>query len=187
MLTNSIRSLRASSTPLTRGFATSMPRLVAVGDSIPKVNLYEDSPGNAVDIAEATSEGKSVIIGIPGAFSPACSASHVPGYIKNLRGFNEKGYEKFFVVAVNDPFVTSAFKKELLENIGSNQLKFLADSQGEFSKELDVLFDATKIFGNPRSARYALLVDNGKVTKTFVEPDNTSINVSDAAKVLAEA
>lgn len=188
MLSTIFRSAKTATTPLSRGFATSMTRLVAVGDAIPKVNVYEDSPGNVVDIAEATKEGKSVIIGIPGAFSPACSASHVPGFLKNLRGFNEKGYEKFFVVAVNDPFVTSAFKKELLENtVGSNQLKFLADSQGEFSKQLDVLFDATKIFGNPRSARYALLVDNGKVIKTFIEPDNTSIDVSDAAKVLAEA
>ncbi|KAK6454080.1 Redoxin [Scheffersomyces xylosifermentans] len=175
--------LRPQLTPLVRNSL----RFVSVGSKIPSTTLYENSPGNEVNLAEEVAEGKSVIIGVPGAFSPACSASHVPGYIKNLRGFNEKGYQRFYVVAVNDAFVTKAWGDELLATVAGAQIKFLADPKGEFTKELDLLFDATKFFGNERSKRYALLVEDGEVTKTFIEPDNTSVEVSAASKVLDEA
>lgn len=171
-----------------RCFSSTASRFVAAGDKIPSISLFEGSPGNDVDLSAETANGKSVVIGIPGAFSPACSASHVPGYFKNLRGFNEKGYKSFYVVAVNDAFVTKAWGDSLLNNVvGTNQVRFLADPKGEFSKELDVLFDASKFFGNERSKRYALLVEDGKVTKTFLEPDNVSVDVSSAESVLKEA
>ncbi|CCE81522.1 Piso0_002181 [Millerozyma farinosa CBS 7064] len=169
-----------------RAFSSSTKRLIAVGEKIPSASLYESSPGNEVTLAEEVAKGKSVIVGVPGAFSPACSASHVPGYLKNLRGFNDKGYTKFFIVSVNDPFVMKAWGSQLLENVGSSQVKFLADPRAEFSTALDLKFDATKVFGNERSKRYALLVEDGKVTQTFIEPDNTSVNVSDATKVLSQ-
>lgn len=173
---------------LARTFTSSAPKYVSVGDKIPSASLFEASPGNTVDLAKESAEGKSIIIGIPGAFSPACSASHIPGYLKNLRGFNEKGYTKFFIVAVNDPFVTKAFGDKLLENtVANDQLRFLSDPKGEFNRSLDLLFDATKVFGNERSKRYALLVEDGKVTQTFVEPDNAGIDVSEASKVLSQA
>lgn len=78
----------------TRLFSASTARFVKVGDSIPKAAVYEDSPGNQIDLAEETASGKSIIIGVPGAFSPACSSSHVPGFIKYLSKFEEKGYKK---------------------------------------------------------------------------------------------
>lgn len=62
----------------------------------------------------------------------------------------------------------------------------MADPQAEFVSALDLKFDATKAFGNERSKRYALLVEDGKVTETFVEPDNISVDVSDAEKVLSQ-
>lgn len=169
-----------------RTFRTSMPSFVAVGDKIPSTTLFESSPGNNVNLAEETSNGKSVIIGVPGAFSPACSASHVPGFLSRLREFNDKGYQKFFIVSVNDAFVMNAWGGKLLGNIDGDQISFLADPQGEFVSALDLKFDATKVFGNERSKRYALLVEDGKVTETFVEPDNTSVDVSDAEKVLSQ-
>ncbi|EAZ63834.1 putative thioredoxin peroxidase [Scheffersomyces stipitis CBS 6054] len=163
-------------------------RSISVGAKIPSTIVYENSPGNQVNLAEEVAEGKSIIIGVPGAFSPACSSSHVPGFIKRLRGFNEKGFQKFFVVAVNDAFVTKAWGDALLgSTVAGAQIKFLADPSGAFTKDLDLLFDATKFFGNERSRRYALIVEDGTVTKTFVEPDNTSVVVSDSANVLEEA
>jgi Peroxiredoxin len=105
-----------------------------------------------------------------------------------LRAFNEKGYTNFFVIAVNDAFVTKAWGEQLLENkVAGDQIRFIADAKGEFTEALDLLFDASKFFGNHRSKRYALLVEDGKVIKTFVEPDNTSVDVSDAEKVLNDA
>lgn len=169
-----------------RTFRTSIPSFVAVGDKVPSSTLYESSPGNTVNLADETNSGKSVIIGVPGAFSPACSASHVPGYLKRLREFNDKGYHKFFIVSVNDAFVMKAWGDQLLGNIGGDQISFLADPKAEFSSDLDLKFDASKAFGNERSKRYALLVEDGKVTQTFVEPDNVSVDVSDAQKVLSQ-
>ncbi|KAK6198769.1 Redoxin [Scheffersomyces amazonensis] len=184
MFTRASMNLTRVKVPITTRFSF---RSISIGSTIPAATLFENSPGNPVDIAQEVSEGKSVIIGVPGAFSPACSASHIPGYLKNLRGFNDKGYDKFFIVAVNDAFVTKAWGDSLLTSVAGAQVKFLADPAGEFTKELDLSFDATKFFGNERSKRYALLVEDGKVTKTFVEPDNTSVDVSEAAKVLEEA
>lgn len=168
-------------------FRNSLRTYVAVGDKIPHTTVYEGSPGNEVDLAEETASGKSIVIGVPGAFSPGCSKSHVPGFIKNVRAFNDKGYQKFFVVAVNDAFVTKAWGDQLLESIAGQQIRFIADPSGAFTKDLDLLFDASKFFGNERSKRYALIVEDGEVKKTFVEPDNTSVEVSSAAKVLDEA
>lgn len=159
-------------------------RFVSAGSKIPLTPVFHDSPGNEVDLADATKLGKSVIVGVPGAFSPACSASHVPGYAKVADQFKSKGYNDIFVVAVNDAFVTKAWAADLGTG---NAVTILADPAGAFSKELDVLFDAKKFFGNDRCKRYALLVENGKVSEAFVEPDNTSIDVSEAEKVLQKA
>lgn len=173
-------------TQVYRSFGTTTRNMVAIGDKIPAVNLYEGSPGNTFNIAEEAAKGKALIIGVPGAFSPACSSSHVPGYLRNLRQFNDKGVDKFYVVAINDPFVMKAWGDVLTLNIFSDQIKFLADPRGEFTEALDLKFDASKVFGNERSKRYALYTEDGKVAKTFIEPDNTSVNVSDATKVLSE-
>lgn len=173
---------------LARSFTSSAARFVSVGDKIPSVKLFEGSPGNDVNLAEEAAEGKAVIIGVPGAFSPACLASHVPGYLKRLREFNDKGYSAFYVVGVNDAFVMKAWGDSLLGHIvGTNQVRFLADPKGEFAEELGTLFDASKFFGNSRSKRFALLVEDGKVTQTFVEPDNTSVDVSAAEAVVKDA
>ena len=84
-----------------RSFHASAPAFVKVGDSIPNIELVEGSPGNKVSIAKEL-EGKGVIIGVPAAFSPSCSAKHVPGYI-NSKALQSAG--NVFVVSVNDPFV----------------------------------------------------------------------------------
>lgn len=169
-----------------RTLSRTIARNVSSGTAIPSISLFDGSPGNAVDLtSELTS--KAVIIGVPGAFSPGCTATHIPAYLSNLRQFNEKGYKQFFIIAVNDAFVTKAWSDSLLRHVGTNQVKFLADPSGEFTSSLDLLFDASKFFGNKRSKRYALLVEDGKVTKSFIEPDNTSVDVSAADKVLEEA
>ncbi|KAG2735155.1 hypothetical protein G9P44_001369 [Scheffersomyces stipitis] len=166
MLFKSLRSPLVAGSTLSNTIQMSI-RSISVGAKIPSTIVYENSPGNQVNLAEEVAEGKSIIIGVPGAFSPACSSSH-----------------KFFVVVVNDAFVTKAWGDALLgSTVAGAQIKFLADPSGAFTKDLDLLFDATKFFGNERSRRYALIVEDGTVTKTFVEPDNTSVVVSDSANV----
>lgn len=173
---------------LARGFSTSIPLSVKVGDKIPQVPLYAKTPTDEINIADQLKGEKAVIVGVPGAFSGGCTKTHIPGYLQNLRAFNEKGYNKLFVVAVNDVFVMDAWASLLSEHsISDEAVKFLADPKGDFVGALDLKFDASKFFGNERSKRFALLVEDGIVKQAFVEPGNTSIDVSEATKVLSQA
>ncbi|KAE8356875.1 Redoxin [Aspergillus coremiiformis] len=161
-------------------FHSTTPAFVHKGDAIPDLDvLVENSPGNKVNLAKEL-KGKGVIVGVPAAFSPACSSSHVPGYINHPK-LKEAG--QVFVVSVNDSFVMNAWAASL-DPSGKSGIRFLGDPTGKFSEALDVTFDSSSIFGNHRSKRYALLVENGKVKEAFVEPDNTGLDVSAAEKVL---
>ncbi|GMM33114.1 hypothetical protein DASC09_004390 [Saccharomycopsis crataegensis] len=181
---NSSHSLLAKS--ICRGvhrsfFHTSRASLINIGQKLPVTTVFESSPGNKLNLLDAITS-KSIIVGVPGAFSPGCSASHIPGYIANLDKFKQKGIDQVFVVAVNDAFVTNAWKQSLN---APEEMRFIADATGDLTEELDLSFDATAFFGNFRSKRYALVVDNeGKVENLFVEPDNVSVNVSSAENVL---
>lgn len=161
-------------------FHSTRPAFVKVGDSIPNLDiLVEGSPGNKVNLAAELS-GNGIIVGVPAAFSPACSSTHVPGYINHPK-LKEAG--KVFVIAVNDAFVTKAWGATL-DPQGSSGVRFLGDPTGEFTEALDLAFDGTALFGNHRSKRYALVIEEGKVKEAHVEPDNTGLNVSAAEKVL---
>jgi len=161
-------------------FHSTRPVSVQVGDRIPNLDvLVEGSPGNKVNLALEL-PGKGVIVGVPAAFSPACSATHVPGYINHPK-LKEAG--KVFVVSVNDAFVTKAWG-ETLDPQCSSGVRFLGDPTGKFTEALDLAFDGTALFGNHRSKRYALVIEEGKVKEAYVESDNTGLNVSAAKKVL---
>ncbi|KAH8701713.1 AhpC/TSA family protein [Talaromyces proteolyticus] len=161
-------------------FHATRPAFVKVGDAVPNVDLVENSPGNKVNLAKELT-GKAVIVGVPAAFSPACSSTHVPGYISHPK---LKDAGSVFVVSVNDPFVMKAWGTTL-DPTGKSGVRFLADPAGAFTDALDLGFDSAAIFGNQRSKRYALVIENGKVTEAHVEPDNTGVNVSAAEKVLS--
>ncbi|ODV90920.1 hypothetical protein CANCADRAFT_25688 [Tortispora caseinolytica NRRL Y-17796] len=171
-----MRSLRLGA----KRFSVLSARRIAVGDAIPSAQLSKRGPGDTVDIAERVKAGKHLIVGVPGAFSPACSASHVPGYLVAWKTLHDKGVEGIHVVAVNDAFVTSAWAQSLG---AEGSLEILADPAGEFTRAIDMEFDASKFFGNPRSKRYAMLVEDGRVKKIFLEPDSTGLDVSRAEEV----
>ncbi|EDU41266.1 AhpC TSA family protein [Pyrenophora tritici-repentis] len=162
-----------------RLFHASAPAFVKVGDKLPDVDLVEGSPGNKVNLAKELT-GKGLIIGVPAAFSPSCSESHVPGYINSPK---LKDAGNVFVVSVNDPFVMKAWGK-ILDPSGSSGIRFLGDPSLSFTRALDLSFDGASIFGGDRSKRYALVIENGAVKAAHVEPDNTGLNVSAADKVL---
>ncbi|EDO16918.1 hypothetical protein Kpol_1020p26 [Vanderwaltozyma polyspora DSM 70294] len=154
-----------------------------IGDRIPKgvAGIQENSPGNTIDIGEEVSNGKNIIIGLPAAFSPACSSSHVPGFIKHLKEFENKGFSKILVTTVNDSFVTKAWSESL--NC-PKEIRIIADTQGNFAKKGGYLFDAKNVLGNERSMRYVLIVEDGIVVKEFLEPDKIGLKVSSAENVI---
>ncbi|KAL8950711.1 MAG: hypothetical protein Q9222_003270 [Ikaeria aurantiellina] len=167
------------STAARRTFTTTSPALVKVGDRIPNIELVEGSPGNKVNLAQAL-KGKGVIVGVPAAFSPACSASHIPGYLNSP---SLKSAGEVFVISVNDAFVMKAWGATL-DPTNKSGIRFLGDPDAKFTNALDLSFESSSIFGNDRSKRYALVVEDGKVKEAYVEPDNTGVDVSSADKVL---
>ncbi|KAI9049238.1 hypothetical protein LZ554_007085 [Drepanopeziza brunnea f. sp. 'monogermtubi'] len=154
--------------------------MVKVGDSIPSIPLVEGLPDNKIDLASELASGSGIIIGVPAAFSPTCTDSHIPGYIAHPK---LKSAGKVFVVSVNDSFVMSAWGKSL-DKDGSSGIRFLGDPSGEFTRALDVEFAAAPLLGTNRSKRYAMVVEGGKVKSISVEPDNTGATVSTAEKIL---
>lgn len=163
-----------------QAFHATRPAFVSVGDRIPDLELVESSPGNKVNLSKELISGKGLIIGVPAAFSPSCSANHLPGYINSPK---LKNVDRVFVVSVNDPFVMKAWGSTL-DPSGGSGIRFLGDPDGAFTSALDVSFDSASLFGNNRSKRYALLTENGQVTKVAVEPDSTGVDVSKAENIL---
>ncbi|EXF76347.1 IBR domain-containing protein [Colletotrichum fioriniae PJ7] len=167
-----------------RAFHSTPAAFVKVGDAVPEVDLVENSPGNKVNLAEEFGKvTNGLIIGVPAAFSPACSASHIPSYINHPK-LKEAG--PVFVVSVNDPFVMKAWGDQL-DPAAQTGIRFLGDPSGEFTRAFDVDFDSKAIFGNDRSKRYTLVIENGKVKEAHVEPDNIGTAVSLADKTTALA
>ncbi|CAG8958636.1 hypothetical protein HYFRA_00009953 [Hymenoscyphus fraxineus] len=179
--TTAFRRVALTAARPSRSFHSSARAFIKVGDALPKVEgLVESSPGNKVDLSNEVKTGKSLILGVPAAFSPACSESMIPGYIKHKA---LKDFKSVFVIAVNDPFVTKAWAKSI-DPSGSSGIRFLGDPTVKYTKALDLTFDGSAIFGGERSKRYVLEVEDGKVTGAHVEPDNTGFNVTAAEKVL---
>ncbi|KAK2609141.1 hypothetical protein QQS21_002368 [Conoideocrella luteorostrata] len=163
----------ARSTHAIRNFHSTPRAFVKAGDEVPSFDgLMENSPGFKVNLAEEFKSSNGYIVGVPGAFTGTCSSLHVPSYI-NHPGLKKAG--QIFVVSVNDPFVMKAWAEQL-DPAGETGIRFIADPSAKFTKALDLGFDGSAIFGGMRGKRYALKIENGKVTKTFIEPDNTGAN-----------
>ncbi|MCJ1334654.1 hypothetical protein MMC10_011366 [Thelotrema lepadinum] len=154
--------------------------MVKAGDSIPSVELSVGAPDKKVKLSDELATGKGLIIGVPAAFSPTCSDSHIPGYVTSPK---TKDAGKVYVVSVNDAFVMNAWGKTLDADKKSG-ITFAADPGAEFTKALGLDFDAIAAFGNVRSKRYAIVTEDGKVKSVHVEDVPSKVDVSGAEKVL---
>jgi len=140
---------------------------IAVGDSIPEAAVQAGPPGETSKLSELVGTGKHILIGIPGAFTPTCSDTHVPGYISKRDEFTSKGVDGISVLSVNDAFVMQQWSKSLG---AGDKVKMIADVDGSATTEMDTGFTAEAVFGPaPRSRRYALLIEDGKVTQALME------------------
>ncbi len=122
---------------------------------------------------------KVVLFAVPGAFTPTCSAAHLPGFVVLADQLKEKGVDSIICISVNDAFVMKAWG----ETHNASQITMLADGDGEFTKALG-LGKETGVFGGFRSVRYAMIVNDMKVEKLFVEQPK-EFKVSSAESVLA--
>ncbi|KZT38414.1 Redoxin [Sistotremastrum suecicum HHB10207 ss-3] len=154
---------------------------IKVGESLPDVPVKEDNPEEKISIHNIP--GKIIIVGVPGAFTPPCS-SQVPGYIEKYTDFAAKGVTGIYVVAVNDAFVTKAWKQKLAGSEGT-PVHFIADDTASFTSKVGFVFDASPLLGGPRAKRYVIVADSGRVTHVAVEEDPTQITSTKADNVLS--
>ncbi|XP_038073992.1 peroxiredoxin-5, mitochondrial-like [Patiria miniata] len=167
------RILSAGFRALSTTSSRNMP--IKAGDKIPSVELMEDNPGNKVNMADLLAGKKAVIFAVPGAFTPGCSKTHLPGYVEDFDKIKAKGVDLVVCVSVNDPFVMSAWGQA---HGAAGKVRMLADTLGEFTKAVDMEFDAKAVLGTVRSKRYALVVENGTVSQVQLEPDGTGLTCS---------
>ncbi|KAH9014593.1 Redoxin [Lactarius deliciosus] len=149
------------------------------GDKLPlKEPLKENDPTKAIALAPT---GKTLFIGVPGAFTPSCS-SQAPAYIEKYEEFKAKGITEIFIVTVNDSFVTKAWKEKLAPN--GTPVRFLADDQALFVSALGLVFDATPALGAPRSKRFVIIADGDTIERVIVEENPSDVIATDAKQVL---
>ena len=141
---------------------------IKVGEKIPSVTLNlmtEDGPG-AVTTDEFFGGKKVAIFGVPGAFTPTCSAKHLPGFVTNADALKEKGIDAIACVSVNDPFVMGAWGKD--QGVG-DKVTMLADGSANFTKAAGLELDLTDKGLGVRCQRFAMVVDDGTVASMHID------------------
>lgn len=158
---------------------------VQVGDAIPAVTVKHLGAEGFEEIStDQLFKGKKVVLfGVPGAFTPTCSDSHVPGYVAQADAFKAKGVEAIVCMAVNDPFVMRAWGKQL--GVG-DKVFLLPDGNGTLTKALDLELDARGFNLGIRSKRFAAVVEDGVIKAIEVEPVPSAVSVSGAEAILAK-
>jgi peroxiredoxin len=141
---------------------------IKVGDKIPTAGFAHMVDGKPTPLSsEELFAGKTVVVfALPGAFTPTCSAKHVPGFVQNFEAFRDKGVDTIACVSVNDAFVMGAWGKD--QGAGEKVL-MLADGNGDFTRAVGLEFDASKFGMGKRSQRYSMLVKDGVVKSLNVE------------------
>lgn len=166
--------------------------MIKVGDSLPSATLMEflevEGDGcsmgpNPVDVATASAGKTIALFALPGAFTPTCSAKHVPGYVEKFADLKAAGIDEIWCISVNDAFVMGAWARDQKSN---GKVRMLADGDAAFTKATGLTLDLTGKGMGLRSSRYSMLVKDGKVASLNVEGPG-KFEVSDAATLLAQA
>lgn len=166
--------------------------MIKVGESLPATTLMEYSEvegegcsigPNPVDVAKATAGKTIALFALPGAFTPTCSAKHVPGYVEHAEAFKAAGVDEIWCVSVNDAFVMGAWAREQKTQ---GKVRMLADGSADFAKATGLTLDLTARGMGLRSNRYSMLVKDGKVVALNVEAPG-KFEVSNAETLLDQA
>jgi peroxiredoxin len=166
--------------------------MIKVGDALPAVKLmeYVEVEGNGcsigpnpVELPQAAAGKTIALFAVPGAFTPTCSAKHLPGYIEQAEAFKAAGVDEIWFVSVNDAFGMGAWGRE--QN-ATGKVRMIADGDAAFAKATGLTLDLNGKGLGLRSNRYTMLVKDGKVVSLNVEGPG-KFEVSDAATLLAQA
>ena len=151
---------------------------ISKGDSLPDAKLVKasDSGPEQVSTSEFFAGRKVALFAVPGAFTPTCSAKHLPGYVEKASELKAKGVDEIACTSVNDAFVMGAWKS----SDGSEDITMLADGNGDFARALGLTMDGSGFGMGERSQRYSMIVDDGKVVELNVEaPGDFSVSSAD--------
>lgn len=165
--------------------------MIKTGDQLPATTLmeYVEVEGNGcsigpnpVDVAKATAGKTIAVFALPGAYTPTCSAKHVPGYVEHAEAFKAAGVDEIWCLSVNDAFVMGAWARDQQT---AGKVRMLADGSADFAKATGLTLDLTARGMGLRSNRYSMLVKDGVVQSLNVEGPG-KFEVSDAATLLAQ-
>jgi glutaredoxin/glutathione-dependent peroxiredoxin len=156
---------------------------IKVGDTIPSMKLTMATPEGPKEVStDEIFRGKKVVLfAVPGAFTPTCSAKHLPGFVQNADKIKAKGVDTVACIAVNDAFVMNAWGKD--QKVGS-KVRMMADGSADYTRKLGLELDLTARGMGVRSQRYAMLAEDGVVKKLSVEAPG-KFEVSGAEQMLA--
>lgn len=166
--------------------------MIKLGDQVPNATLmeYSDVEGggcsigpNPVDVTKACAGKTIALFALPGAFTPTCSAKHVPGYVEKFAELKAAGVDEVWCVSVNDAFVMGAWARDQKT---AGKVRMLADGDAVFTKATGLTLDLTGKGMGLRSNRYSMLIKDGKVASLNIEAPG-QFAVSDAATMLAQA
>ena len=157
---------------------------IKVGDTIPSATLMQMKDGGPKPVkTDDLFAGKKVVVfALPGAFTPTCSAKHLPGFVQNAEAIKAKGVDAIACVSVNDAFVMGAWGDQ--QKTG-DKIMMLGDGNGDLTRALGLEMDGSRFGMGKRSQRFAMIVDNGVVTKLNVEEPG-AFAVSSAEHVLTQ-
>ena len=157
---------------------------IKVGDRVPSASLkHMTADGMQTITTDQLFKGKKVVLfALPGAFTPTCSAKHLPGFVQNADTIKGKGVDTIACLSVNDAFVMNAWGKD--QKVGDKVL-MLADGNGDFAKAMGLELDAKGFGMGKRSQRYSMIVDNGVVKQLNVE-EGGQFKVSAAEHMLGQ-
>lgn len=165
--------------------------MIQVGEKIPAATLmeYSEIEGNGcsigpnpVDVQKASAGKTIAVFALPGAFTPTCSAKHVPGYVQHASDFKAAGVDEIWCLSVNDAFVMGAWARD--QKTG-DKVRMLADGSADFAKATGLTLDLTGRGMGLRSNRYSMLIKDGVVKSLNIEGPG-KFEVSDAATLLAQ-
>ena len=146
----------------------SLSKMASVGSKVPSVALFEGTPAGKLDAAELCAGKVTIWFGVPGAFTPGCSKTHLPGFVSAAPALKARGVDEIFCVSVNDPFVQAAWGEA---HAAGGKVRMLADTNADFSKAMGVDMPIP-VLGGTRSKRWAALVVDGVVKLFEVEPES---------------
>jgi peroxiredoxin len=156
---------------------------ISVGDKLPEVTLVKatDEGPQQVSSSEYFAGKKVALFSVPGAFTPTCSARHLPGYVEKADELKAKGVDEIVATAVNDAFVMGAWNKAA----GSNDITMLADGNGDFAEAVGLTMDGSGFGLGKRGQRFSMIVEDGVVKELNVEAPG-DFSVSSAEHMLGQ-